>query len=89
MEQALRHLNDGPESFAQPLLPYSVPRLVVYRNGRSQLDNGNCHAPRQLALLLRPRAGEDRELQAQRGRRAERRRRARSRSAKARLASSR
>jgi hypothetical protein len=48
MEQALRHLNDEPESFAQPLLPYSVPRLVVYRNGRTQLDNGNCHSPRQL-----------------------------------------
>jgi len=48
MEQALRYLHDGPESFAQPLLPYSVPRLVVYRHGSTQLDNGNCHSPRQL-----------------------------------------
>jgi penicillin-binding protein 1A len=48
MEQALRYLKDGPESFQSPLLPYSVPRLVVYRNGQTQLDNGNCHSPRQI-----------------------------------------
>jgi len=48
MELALPYLHDGPESFASPLLPYSVPKLVVYRNGKLQLDNGNCHSPRQL-----------------------------------------
>jgi penicillin-binding protein 1A len=48
MEQALPYLHDSPEPFAQPLLPYSVPRLVVYRNGQTELDNGNCHSPRQL-----------------------------------------
>jgi penicillin-binding protein 1A len=48
MEQALRYRSNEPQSFAQPLLPYSVPKLVVYRHGRLQLDNGNCHSPRQL-----------------------------------------
>ena len=48
MEQALPYLHDGPASFQSPLLPYSVPRLVVYRNGTTELDNGNCHAPRML-----------------------------------------
>jgi penicillin-binding protein 1A len=48
MEQALRYLHDSPESFAAPAVPYAVPRLVVYRNGRTELDNGNCHTPRQL-----------------------------------------
>jgi len=48
MEKALPYLREEPESFPQPLLPYSEPRLVVYRDGQTQLDNGNCHSPRQL-----------------------------------------
>jgi penicillin-binding protein 1A len=48
MERALPYLHDQPESFPQPVLPYPVPKLVVYRNGQLELDNGNCHSPRQL-----------------------------------------
>jgi penicillin-binding protein 1A len=48
MEKALPYLHDGPTSFQSPSLPYSVPRLVVYRNGKTELDNGNCNGPRQL-----------------------------------------
>jgi beta-lactam-binding protein with PASTA domain len=29
-------------------MPYSEPKYVVYRNGQLELDNGNCHSPRQL-----------------------------------------
>jgi penicillin-binding protein 1A len=48
MEKALPYLHEGPESFRQPSIPYSVPKLVVYRHGQIELDNGNCHSPRQL-----------------------------------------
>ncbi len=48
MEKALPYLHDEPEYFPQPSLPYPVPKLVVYRHGRTELDNGNCHSPRQL-----------------------------------------
>jgi penicillin-binding protein 1A len=48
MEKALPYLHDAPESFPAPVYPYASPRLVVFRNGKLELDNGNCHTPRQL-----------------------------------------
>jgi penicillin-binding protein 1A len=48
MEQALPYLHDEPTGFPSVSVPYSVPRFVVYRNGRLQLDNGNCHSPKEL-----------------------------------------
>ena len=48
MERALPYLRDTPESFPAPSLPYSVPKLVVVRNGQLELDNGNCHSPKLL-----------------------------------------
>jgi penicillin-binding protein 1A len=48
MEQALPYLHDEPEGFVTPLVPYASPRYVVYRNGQTELDNGNCHGPRVL-----------------------------------------
>ena len=48
MEQALPYLHDEPASFTPPSVPYAEPRFVVYRHGRLQLDNGNCHGPKEL-----------------------------------------
>jgi penicillin-binding protein 1A len=48
VERALPYLQDAPESFPSVSVPYSVPKLVVFRNGQLELDNGNCHSPRQL-----------------------------------------
>ncbi|MGB2875216.1 MAG: PBP1A family penicillin-binding protein [Gaiellaceae bacterium] len=52
MERALPYLHDAPESFPGVSVPYSVPKLVVIRNGRLELDNGNCHNPRQLLFFV-------------------------------------
>ena len=43
MERALRYLNEPPQDFPGVSLPYSVPRTVVYRDGRLELDNGHCN----------------------------------------------
>jgi penicillin-binding protein 1A len=48
MERALPYLEDEPQDFPAVSLPYSVPKLVVFRNGRLELDNGNCRSPRQI-----------------------------------------
>jgi penicillin-binding protein 1A len=48
MEKALPYLHDAPESLPSVSVPSSVSKLVVYRNGQLELDNGNCHSPRQL-----------------------------------------
>jgi penicillin-binding protein 1A len=48
MERALPYLQDEPQDFPSVSLPYSVPKLVVLRNGRLELDNGNCHSPREI-----------------------------------------
>jgi penicillin-binding protein 1A len=48
MERALPYLHDQPESFPYASMPYPVSKLVVFRNGQLELDNGNCHSPRQL-----------------------------------------
>jgi len=48
MQRALPYLHDAPESFPSPVYPYASPRLVVYRQGKIELDNGKCHSPREL-----------------------------------------
>jgi penicillin-binding protein 1A len=48
MERALPYLEDEPQDFPAVSLPYSLPKLVVLRNGQLQLDNGNCDSPRQI-----------------------------------------
>ena len=46
MEEALPRLQDGdPEYFPSASIPYATPREVVNRDGRIQVDNGNCHSP--------------------------------------------
>jgi membrane peptidoglycan carboxypeptidase len=46
MDRALPYLKDQPESFPTPQLPYAAQRYVVFRDGRLELDNGNCHSPK-------------------------------------------
>ena len=48
MERALPYLHDEPQDFPAVSLPYAVPKLVVLRYGRLELDNGNCHSPREI-----------------------------------------
>jgi penicillin-binding protein 1A len=43
METALPALHDDPESFPSAPSYYASPKSVVWRDGRLQLDNGNCH----------------------------------------------
>jgi penicillin-binding protein 1A len=42
MERALPSLGDQPEGFPSPQFPYASPRRLALRDGRWQLDNGNC-----------------------------------------------
>ncbi len=42
METALPYLQDDPESFPYPSIPYSSERRLVLRDGVFQLDNGLC-----------------------------------------------
>jgi penicillin-binding protein 1A len=51
MERALPYLQDEPQDFPAVSLPYSVPRLVVLRDGRLELDNGNCRSPREILFF--------------------------------------
>jgi penicillin-binding protein 1A len=46
MERALPYLHDAPESFPDYGTPYPVSKLVVFRNGQLELDNGKCHSPK-------------------------------------------
>jgi penicillin-binding protein 1A len=48
MERSLSYLHEPPQDFPSISLPYSVPRKVVYRDGRLELDNGNCHNTREV-----------------------------------------
>ncbi len=43
MESALKAKNLPPESFTPPPALYASPKRVVWRDGRLQVDNGNCH----------------------------------------------
>ena len=51
MERALPYLHDEPQDFPSVSVPYAVSKLVVLRNGQLELDNGNCHTPRQILYL--------------------------------------
>jgi penicillin-binding protein 1A len=51
MQRALAYVQEPPQDFPSLSLPYSVQRLVVERNGRLELDNGNCHNPRLVLFL--------------------------------------
>jgi penicillin-binding protein 1A len=52
MEQADRTLSLPPESFDAPQTLAGSPRSVVIRDGRLELDNGNCNETFQLVFLL-------------------------------------
>ena len=44
MERALRYSGTTPTSFPAPVYPYSTTQRVTVRNGKLQLDNGNCRS---------------------------------------------
>jgi penicillin-binding protein 1A len=47
VQAALPLLNESePDSFASTYAPYGTPAEVVFRDGRIQVDNGNCHSPK-------------------------------------------
>jgi penicillin-binding protein 1A len=46
MKAALPYLHDDPQSFPSTYTPYGSPSEVVFRDGRIQVDNGNCHSPK-------------------------------------------
>jgi penicillin-binding protein 1A len=48
MESALKYRKAEPEAFPAPSVPYASGRMVVFRDGRLQLDNGHCRSPRQV-----------------------------------------
>lgn len=51
MVKALEKLEAEPEAFPSPGFLYSGPRYVVFRDGRLQLDNGNCRNAVQLLVF--------------------------------------
>jgi penicillin-binding protein 1A len=51
MQAALPYLDDEPQSFPSTYTPYASPQEVVYRNGRIQVDNGNCHSARNVLFF--------------------------------------
>jgi penicillin-binding protein 1A len=51
MEKALPYLQDDPESFPSTYVPYGSPEEVVFRDGKLQRDNGNCHTPRNVLFF--------------------------------------
>ena len=46
MQEALK--DKEPLDFPTPSLPYASSRLVVFRDGRLQVDNGNCQSPKSV-----------------------------------------
>jgi penicillin-binding protein 1A len=51
MESALDYLKDEPEPFPSTSMPYASPREVVFRDGRIQVDNGHCYAPKEVLFF--------------------------------------
>jgi penicillin-binding protein 1A len=51
MQKALKAVKAEPEPFPSPAFLYSSPRYVVFRNGRLQLDNGQCRNALQLLVF--------------------------------------
>ncbi len=50
-EPALDYLKEEPEQFPSTSMPYASPREVVYRDGRIQIDNGNCYESREVLFF--------------------------------------
>ena len=48
MVTANRHKGYEPQTFPTPSFPYASPQYVVFRDGRLQVDNGNCHGPKNV-----------------------------------------
>jgi len=40
-----------PQSFESTYVPYASPREVVFRDGKIQADNGNCHSPKAVLFF--------------------------------------
>jgi penicillin-binding protein 1A len=54
MQAAIPSLKDPePESFPSTYIPYGTPSEVVFRDGRIQVDNGNCHSPKLVLFFDR------------------------------------
>jgi penicillin-binding protein 1A len=51
MRKALKTVKAEPEPFPSPAFLYSSPRYVIFRNGRLQLDNGQCRNALQLLVF--------------------------------------
>jgi penicillin-binding protein 1A len=54
MKAALPYLHDDPQSFPSTYTPYGSPSEVVFRDGRLQVDNGNCHSPKLVLFFTDP-----------------------------------
>jgi membrane peptidoglycan carboxypeptidase len=48
MQAALKAKDAEPLTFPAPSIPYASSRLVVFRDGRMQVDNGSCHSAKQV-----------------------------------------
>jgi penicillin-binding protein 1A len=48
MQAANANRKFEPMTFPSPSVPYASARSVVFRDGRLQLDNGNCRSPKQV-----------------------------------------
>jgi penicillin-binding protein 1A len=51
MESALKARNIPPESFTAPPALYASSKRVVWRDGRLQVDNGNCHFSAEILFV--------------------------------------
>jgi penicillin-binding protein 1A len=53
VQEALkRDIKDNePKSFASTYVPYASPRAVVFRDGKLQVDNGNCSSPKAVLFF--------------------------------------
>ncbi|MEP6910461.1 MAG: PBP1A family penicillin-binding protein [Actinomycetota bacterium] len=54
MQLALPYLHDEPQTFPSTYTPYGSPSEVVFRDGKLQVDNGNCHAPKLVLFFTDP-----------------------------------
>jgi penicillin-binding protein 1A len=51
MESALDYLKDEPEPFPSASMPYGTPASVVFRDGRIEVDNGECRSPKSVLFF--------------------------------------
>jgi len=51
MEKALPYLKYTPSSFKPANVPYATPAKVIFRDGKLQLDNGNCRGAATLEFF--------------------------------------